>query len=176
MSIFKKKKPVIEFRFNPDKAEQVILYLANKFRFIDVIRLYTTILYADIKHLNKYGRPIIGDYYVATEYGLVPAQTKKMLEKGTPFVNLIAYCVKATEECNEYFLSKSDMEMLDIYFGKFVNYNIEELIDKAKEFDGWIKAIKNKLSERKVDYLDLIDRNNFELVDDLLEHSRDIIL
>lgn len=35
---------------------------------------------ADKYHLNKYGRPVIGDYYVKREYGIVPANVENMID------------------------------------------------------------------------------------------------
>ena len=55
----------IEFNTNVNKAIEVILWLANKINGISRHKLLKLLFYADEYHLNKYGRPIIGDKYNA---------------------------------------------------------------------------------------------------------------
>ena len=70
----------IEFRFNKDKANAVILYLAQKDYGISKMRLLKYVFFADLYHINKYGRPILGDKYVAMDNGPVLSKLYDMLK------------------------------------------------------------------------------------------------
>ncbi|MDM8562335.1 DUF4065 domain-containing protein, partial [Candidatus Marithioploca araucensis] len=59
----------IEFQFNAKKALEVILWLATKEHNSGYHALLKTLFFAEEYHLNHYGRPIVGDVYLAMEYG-----------------------------------------------------------------------------------------------------------
>ncbi len=73
----------IRFRFNAKKAVEVILWFAERRPGISFHTLLKLLFYADKRHLNRYGRPITGDDYIAMQYGPVASTTYDML-KGAP--------------------------------------------------------------------------------------------
>src|SRR3990172_3908608 len=61
------------YRFDPEKALNVILWVANRAKIPDFYRISKIIYFADKVHLQKYGRLICGDAYVAMKDGPVPS-------------------------------------------------------------------------------------------------------
>lgn len=73
----------ILYRVSPHKALAVILWFAKKRPGIDFHSILKLLFYADKYHLNNYGRPIVGDRYVALPYGPVAQMTYDIL-RGEP--------------------------------------------------------------------------------------------
>lgn len=89
---------------------------------------------ADVDHLNRYGRPVIFDNYVAKDSGPVPEEVDAMLGEGypwkenmglkrAPFTHLPCFpdtvvCVKATRQPKYDVLSESDTDALFRAFEK----------------------------------------------------------
>lgn len=67
------------FRFDPEKALQVILYLASKAGIPDIIHVCKCLYFADKKHLEQVGRFICGDTYIAMANGPVPSGTYDLI-------------------------------------------------------------------------------------------------
>ncbi len=64
------------FPFDEQKTVSVILYILKKIGGkCDYHKLFKIMYYADQKHMVKYGRPVIGDSYVAMPNGPVPSIT-----------------------------------------------------------------------------------------------------
>ena len=71
---------MIKFKFDIDKALSAILYVSrtliqSKHKDADYYRVLKMLYFADKKHIAKYGRPILGDDYIAMEHGPVPSKT-----------------------------------------------------------------------------------------------------
>ncbi len=108
------------------KALEVILWLAERKRGIDLIHLVKSAFYADKHHVAHYGRPITGDIYRAAWfgplpqviYGLLRHEPMEMLALGTngplPFKIDDAYRVCAERGPNLSKLSASDIEALEV--------------------------------------------------------------
>ncbi len=170
---------MIEFNFNKQKAIEAILYLANKRPSIDKMSLYKFLFFADVEHLNRYGRPIYGGHYVAMPFGPVPSQVKDILEKeNLPEFDIVDYMITANRQPNTEFLSQSDMEVLDQIYGKLGNFSASALSKLSHEHPAWLNA-KNKNTNRKnnkLDYKDMINPHNTDLIEDLEENSRYILI
>lgn len=71
---------MVHFKFNRDKAIATVLFIAEKLikRYgkngADLHKIFKILYFADQKHLAKYGRPIVGDFYVAMREGGVPSK------------------------------------------------------------------------------------------------------
>ncbi|MEO6666974.1 MAG: Panacea domain-containing protein, partial [Nitrospiria bacterium] len=61
------------FRFDPEKALQAILFVARMLPGATFHQISKIIYFADKAHLQKYGRLICGDTYVAMKHGPVPS-------------------------------------------------------------------------------------------------------
>lgn len=81
---------MIKFKFDVNKALASLLYVSSvlkqtKHKDADYYRVMKILYFADKSHLVKYGRPILGDDYVAMEHGPVPSKTYDIVKivKGT---------------------------------------------------------------------------------------------
>lgn len=74
---------MILFKVNANKAIEVILWFCSQSanNKVNVYNVLKTIFYAEIDHLNKYGRPIIGDNYMAMDYGTVPSLIYDLIKR-----------------------------------------------------------------------------------------------
>lgn len=77
---------VRHLRFTPDKAFAAILWMLDRAdpRAPDLHTILKACYFADVTHLNAYGRPIFGASYRAMRYGPVPVQIYEML-KAEPY-------------------------------------------------------------------------------------------
>ncbi len=78
---------MLKFKFNKEKAISAVLYISIKLIEENSVnikpdfhKIFKILYFADIKHLVKYGRPIIGDEYIAMEHGPVPSNIYDMLK------------------------------------------------------------------------------------------------
>lgn len=129
------------FRFNPDKALQVILLVASKVKKADFHKVSKVIYFADREHLEKYGRLICGDSYSAMKHGPVPSGVYDILKavRGEGSCGAIEAKAKASfDVVNGYvvapkvpvdpdFLSESDVECLDNAIRKYGRMGFKEL-------------------------------------------------
>lgn len=176
MTAVLERRKKIEFNFSKQKAIETILYLANKRPSIDKMSLYKFLFFADEEHLNRYGRPIVGDYYVAMQFGPVPSHIKNLLEKNkNSEFQIDDYMITATRASNTEYLSKSDMEVLDEIFDKLQGYSARELSTLSHEHPAWLKARdKNRFrNNNRLDYEDMI--KDPELLKEVQEYSRAIV-
>ena len=61
----------LRFRFDPQKAIEILLYIATKVP--NVYHALKVLYFADKEHLARYGRATCGDSYVAMRLGPVPS-------------------------------------------------------------------------------------------------------
>lgn len=172
------EKNKIEFRFNKLKAIEAILYLASKRPSIDKMSLYKFLFFADIEHLNTYGRPIIGDYYVAMQFGPVPSQVKDLLEKEQHSEFAIdEYMITGTRAPNCDYLSQSDCKVLDKIYEELKDFSARQLSDLSHKHPAWINAKKRNIfkNNNRLDYRDMIRDEKKYLIKDLEENSRYIL-
>ena len=66
--------------FDKDKAIEAILYVADRVPNGDLYKTLKVLLFADRSHLEKHGRFITGDTYLAMEYGPVPSNTYDIIK------------------------------------------------------------------------------------------------
>ena len=131
------KAPVFEMEPKLDKIVEAILCVVNlgKDRGIRLTQysIVKTLFLADRQHLNKYGRPITFDNYVAMQHGPVPNKAynilkengrvmKELGQRQLPWTRVAAPDI--SEKCYEYhqpvraasedILSESDLEELSV--------------------------------------------------------------
>src|ERR1700681_3309737 len=69
------------FSFSHRKATQALNFFANRAGgSINKMKVLKLVYFADRYHLRKYGRPVVGDEYVAMNYGPVASGTKDLAE------------------------------------------------------------------------------------------------
>ena len=80
------------FIFDPDKAVETILYIANKVQGTDFHRISKLMYFADKIRLEESGRFICGDSYMAMKHGPVPCKTYDILKSidfSYPVANIV---------------------------------------------------------------------------------------
>jgi uncharacterized phage-associated protein len=77
---------MIDFKFNQEKAIAAILLVAHRLierhgkQGADLHKIFKILYFADQKHLASFGRPIIGDSYIAMKDGGVPSRIYDMVK------------------------------------------------------------------------------------------------
>src|SRR5437899_249948 len=87
------------FRFDPEKALQAILFVAHRIPEASFHQISKIIYFADKAHLQKYGRLICGDSYVAMKHGPVPSAIYDILKavRGDGFCEYVEQAQNAFE-------------------------------------------------------------------------------
>jgi len=114
------------FRFDPEKALQVILWIAKRVRKANFHRISKIVYFADRAHLQQYGRQIYGDSYAAMRHGPVPSGIYDMLkavrggghspveDKAREAFDVVGkYTVVPKHDADPDFFSESDIESLE---------------------------------------------------------------
>lgn len=78
---------MLHFQFDEEKAIAGVLYIAKRLLALNDIRgktdlhkIFKILYFADQKHIVRYGRPIIGDHYIAMKDGPVPSHIYEMIK------------------------------------------------------------------------------------------------
>ena len=179
---------MIRFNLNEEKAIEALVWLANEKPGITFYYIVKVLFFADKIHLNKYGRPILGDQYVAMPHGPVPSTVYDMLgldkfldQDLTKMVeeSLVIDGIKVTPTPGrkpklEVF-SKSDIECLKESLATYGNMSFALLKRITHEEPAYIDAPANG----QMDYLKMIDETNphrKEITKQLEEFSRHLSL
>lgn len=143
-------------RFDQDKAVEIIKFIARHAPNPDIYWVGKILYFADKLHLQKYGRLICGDDYVAMRYGPVPSGTYKLLREARDYNDILDWHpapgefeiegknkVVALKDANMDFFSDSDIECLKesirkygkLTFGKLKSTSHDAAYDAADEND-----------------------------------------
>ena len=71
---------VAPIRFDPKRAIELVLYVANKLRYPTFHSVSKILYFADREHLSRYGSLLSGDSYVAMKHGPVPSEIYNLLK------------------------------------------------------------------------------------------------
>lgn len=72
--------PVAPIRFDPRRAVELVLYVANKLRHPTFHSVSKVMYFADREHLSRYGSLLTSDSYVAMRHGPVPSAIYDLLK------------------------------------------------------------------------------------------------
>lgn len=167
------------FRFDPEKAVEVILYIAERLADSSFHKVSKILYFADLTHLGRYGRLITGDAYVAMKHGPVPSGSydimKYVRDDGmfpfaehakNAFVVERAYSIKPLRAPDMGVLSRSDCECLDQAIKSYGRLSFGELTERSHD-DAWNSASENEVISIENMVAMLPNR------DELLEHLTD---
>ena len=114
------------FKFDPEKAVEVILYIAIRAPKRDIYHVLKLLYFADKAHLERNGRFICGDSYVAMKSGPVPSGTYDIIKDiradgihsfaehaRHAFTVKDNYELSPLRDADSTFFSESDIECLD---------------------------------------------------------------
>ena len=174
----------LRFQFNADKALQAIIWLANQKPGITYHTILKVLFYADKRHLNDHGRPVIGDDYAALEWGPVASTTYDILKSDAhalrqhgisevPFsVRGSSRHVRTSNEPNMEVFSESDIECLEWALSKYGRFTFSSLTHRTHKEKAWCKAPKNG----RMSYEDFLDEPSDEKIQDLRDYAHRIVL
>lgn len=64
---------MLQFKFDKEKCTSVLSYITQNVKTADFLRVFKVLYFAEQKHLVRFGRPIVGDNYIAMKHGPVPS-------------------------------------------------------------------------------------------------------
>ncbi|HVM98918.1 MAG TPA: Panacea domain-containing protein [Caulobacteraceae bacterium] len=167
------------YAVNTTKALETILWLASERPGIDIYHVVKGAFYADKYHLNRYGRPIAGDDYIAHQYGplgdvvygLLRGDPMEILALGgngeLPFVVEGVFSVRPLREPNMRRLSKSEVEALRVGLEFVADKTFNELVEVSHREAAYLAAGGGRM--RYEDLLDPDDPRRREKADYLAE-------
>lgn len=189
----------IRFRFDPEKLVHTLAFFAkNGAEHLDTMKAAKLLYFADKLHLQKYGRPILGDDYYCMKHGPIP----------TLALNIIQSAIAANEAADgselmaEYFdvdksgkypelvakkdpdldgFSDSDIEVLTEVAGKYGRLTAWDLRELAHEQPEVKAADARRLADGRgsvpMPFESFLDATNESMLELLREdqESRDFV-
>ena len=145
------------FTFDPNKALEVILYIANRSKIHDVFHVCKIPYFADIDHLNEFGRLIAGDTFYALEEGPISSGIYDIVKfvrgDGTrPFPNKFklafsvdpkTHNVSPSRDADLDQFSDSEIECLDNCIREYGHLTFAQLWDRGHEDQNWKATQRN---------------------------------
>ena len=140
---------MFKMMFDDEKALESLLYIANRCKIKDIYHILKIQFFADCKHLERNGRFITGDYYIAMKNGPVAGNAYHFLKVArgemSTFVNIPesmickikqaftvnGYNVQPLRNADTDYLSVSDMKCLDESISENSELSFKELNDKS---------------------------------------------
>ncbi len=165
-----------ELRYIPSvaKALEVILWLADQCKGIDVYHLVKASFFADKYHISKYGRPIVGDVYRAAWfgplpqviYGLLRDEPMEVLALGNrgplPF-RVEGFCVYPERGPNLDKLSESDVEALTFGLREVEGKTFDQLLKQTHRDPAYVNAGRSGMMDYR-DFIPASDRKRQEKI------------
>ena len=128
-----------QFAYDEDRARHATLWLLKRHGALDHIKLLKLVFLADVEHLRKYGRPVVGGEYFAMEHGPVASELYDELKLariiGTAAVN--DFTLRGVEEPDEDQLSETDLEILRDVNERFGAWDRYRLSNYTHGFEAW---------------------------------------
>jgi uncharacterized phage-associated protein len=163
------------FSFSHRKATQALNFFARKAGGrINKMKALKLVYFADRYHLRKYGRPVVGDEYLAMNYGPVASSTKDLAEMSDflgeeeeryakrfirPAESAITY--SSIHDVDEKVLSQSDREALEFAWGRFgrtAEFALSKLTHRYPDWKKHEAALASKtVSRAPMNYRDFLE-------------------
>ena len=147
------------FRFDPEKALNAILWIAKHISGPTFHSISKLLYFADRLHLERYGRLISGDSYVAMKHGPVPSGTYDIMKavRGDGACELASEAEKAFGVRGSYdvvprrdpdadVFSESDIECLNESIKRYGNLSFKELTRLSHD-EAWDAVDENDIIE-----------------------------
>jgi uncharacterized phage-associated protein len=164
----------LNFKFNLEKAIEVIIYLASKVSDPTFLRISKLLYFADKTSLERYARFITGDTYFAMQHGPVPSSAYNLMKEAPEdgslgFIREYERTIKVCRKPKLNELSDSDQECLDIAVAIWGNAPVWKLIQDSHD-EAYEKAWKERGNKSSVSMplekiIELLEDS-----DELLEH------
>ena len=162
------------FQFSHRKATQALNFLARQAGgTITKLMALKLVYFADRYHLRRYGRPVIGDEYLAMRYGPVASATKDIAEMSdflgpeerdyakAFIIRIDGLSYRSAAAVDEVVFSQSDREALAWswqHFGGFRRFDLAELTHLYPEWKRHEATLKaNVVSRAAMNYRDFLE-------------------
>jgi uncharacterized phage-associated protein len=142
-------------QFDQKAAIEAVLYLTHHSCAPTFHHIFKLLYFADLAHLEKYGRLIYGDQYIAMKDGPVPSAVYDMLKSvrdSSIYLNfpdasealgvVEGYRISALREPNLEWLSDSDIECLNSALDQYDHMSYRQLTDLSHD-TAWESADRN---------------------------------
>lgn len=137
---------MISFEYNKEKAIEMMIYIVSMIDGCDKHKLMKVCYFADLNHLENYGRPVTGNHYIKMEYGPVPSEVYDMVRRPLPdeyYVSVNGYQLVALRSANVKKLSKSDIRSIDYAINLLSDMSFEERTNISHGY-AWQSSELNK--------------------------------
>lgn len=178
-----RKNEMIRFTPNPKKALEAIIWISNRHQKPTALVIAKLLFFADKLHLENYGRPIIGDTYIAMSNGPVPSLVYNIIKRDAyrldddtltdtlSSLNVVEQphptVIPLREEDADFF-SESDIECLEAVMEKYAMASTRLLYRDSHANRAWHDATENST----MDY-ELMINSNLENRDEIVEHLKE---
>jgi len=157
----------LKFAFSDAKAMDALAYIACKWDGITPFYIAKVLFFAEKWHLNRYGRPIIADTYIAMPKGPVPSTIKNIVDENFDYLDEpeafrkmlrverrgLRRLHSRVKERDIRHLSESDCDCLD----EALSFCRGKEVDELSNITHFEKAWKNAPANRAMDYEDFFD-------------------
>jgi uncharacterized phage-associated protein len=160
---------MLRFQFDERKAVEALTYIASAWPRVTAFYASKVMFFAEKKHLNSYGRPIVADTFIAMPNGPVPSTIYEFIkgkldQAGDPEAITAAVRVsrenypqvEALRPANLDVLSPSDIECLDEAISFCRTRSFMALSSLTHQDKSWLEAPANG----PMDYADMFDDDN----------------
>lgn len=158
-----------------EKAVEALVYIAGRFPGVGRFHAAKILYFAELFHLREFGRPIVGDRYIAMENGPVPSFAYDVL-KGTthpddrsitegalnPVTDRRYPEYEAARAPHMDYFSESDIECLDRAIEHCRKRSFGAISDETHKHLAWKSADLNS----QMDYEDMLDGADPDIIED----------
>lgn len=165
----------LTYTLNDIKGVNVLLYIINKLKQsnpeVDMHKVFKVLYFAEQKHITTYGRPIVGDNFIAMENGPVPSSLYDFIkvvrgdnktsffENPKKYIKVTkGYFLETLQDADIDELSKSDIKCLDASIEENAQLDFNELTIKSHG-SAWTK-IYSVTPNAFIPYEDIINEKD----------------
>jgi uncharacterized phage-associated protein len=164
---------MITYRQNHEKILEGLLWIATQAPELDHYWVVKIMFGADKLHVNRYGRPVFGDTYVAMKYGPVPSHALDIInrrlcpESGLPLgaeslhvePSGMGLRIVPQRPPHEDVFSGTDLECLRESLTKYRRYSFGQLVEETHAEPAWVQAWESRgdKGSKPMDYLSLLE-------------------
>jgi len=164
----------IRFNMNTQKAVESVLWIIQNGE-SNMYNIWKILFAAEKYHINKYGRPITGDRYVAMEFGTVPSwlyDATKIKRPGMGFIRNANSLIAERNPMSDY-LSQSDVEALNHGMNEYAGLDFRSVKNKNHEEQAWKKnyALRGDNDGAPIPFEDIIEEDWLKEELDVVAHS-----
>jgi uncharacterized phage-associated protein len=173
---------MLKFAFNEAKALAALAFVANEQPGLTTLFVSKILFFAEKWHINRYGRPIIADTYIAMPRGPVPSTIKNFIDEKWDWVDrpegfddaikighdqYLKHVWPGAKGPNMGLLSQTDVECLQEAMAFCRGKSATELSDLTHFEKSW----RNAAANAPMLYEDFVDDDNVNR-DEILQEMR----